>query len=324
MARNEHKVEGDWRSPDGINNARAVRATYAAALSAVAQIDGLGHRILTRAIGAGPANGVDRVVGLALLRRSVTAFVGVRHLLEASSAQPALIVTRSQFEIYLAIRYLVHGGKPQVSLETPTHRRQRETRARYYMAASIRTGIYRRQAVLDGAEGAMRATDRRAELEAEIEQEREQLQRYFAVQHRRFGRLVCYPAGNAAPRYHDRDAWFSFGFRSGRVNSIKALADRMGLLGSYFLLYSPLSDLGHARETDYDLTIQDRQAAVHSPYDPTFLPVALYWATTWHLLALAHATKAYCPDAHTDIQRTERAVRDALDDIGDETTALVL
>jgi hypothetical protein len=192
------------------------------------------------------------------------------------------------------------------------------------MAASIRSGIYRRQAVLDGAEGARRAVDRRDELKAELDAEVLRLQRHLRSQNAGFGPLVCLPRGSGKARYHDEKTWYSFGFRQERVNSTKALARRVGLLGHYFLLYSPLSDLGHARETDFDLTVENGRAGIYSPHDPRYFPVAAYWAASWHRLALAHATKAYCPQAHTDIQDTDQRIGNVLSELGDESTELVL
>jgi len=289
-------------------------------------IDALGHRVLSRAAEYKAASGRDKLVGLALLRRAVTTFVGVRTLLEASSVQPALIVARAQFEILLSIRYLVHGGRRSTSFETPTHARQRETRARYYLAASVRTGIYRRQALLDGAEGARRVpkSERRRELEEELRAERARLDRYYRTQNRRFGPLRCYPSGSRKPRYYDERTWYSFGFLKDRVYSVKALARRFRMESYYFILYSPLSKFGHAGESDYDLEIGDEKAAVLSPHDPTFFPVVAYWSCAWQRLSLTYAAKAYCPASMPDLQRTEAGLREALDHLGEEAATLVL
>jgi len=111
--------------------------------------------------------GVDRIVGTALLRRSITAFVGIRELLTDSLVQPALVLMRSHFETFLSLRYLIHGSRRRLWLTSPSSPQMRERRARYFMASSIRTGIYRMQAVLDGRSGARRPS--RATREA-IEQ----------------------------------------------------------------------------------------------------------------------------------------------------------
>ena len=100
-----------WRSAAAKQNAAAVGQNYAQVLDAFAELDAAGHRVLQRATQGPPVVGVDRVVGIALLRRAVTAFVGVRELLEASSVQPAMVVMRSHFEVFLSLRYLVFGGR---------------------------------------------------------------------------------------------------------------------------------------------------------------------------------------------------------------------
>lgn len=287
---------------------------YPSVFSAIADVDDLGHRILKRAIEVDAASGLDRIVGLSLLRRLITAFVGIRHLLEASAVQPALILARSQLEVFLSLRYLVHGGQRRLSLHTPSSLRRRETRARYFMAASIRSGIYRRQAVLDRKEGVGRRLGReiRRALAAEIQSEIGRLRRDYAAQDRHFGPLRCYLTGGAKPRYYDSREWYSFGFRKKQVNTVKALATQLGFLKMYFLIYGPLSDLGHARGIRYDVTIGEGQMQIHSPYSPDAFAFVAYWACTWQTLALACAAKAYCPEGHPDIQRTDQVVQPGL------------
>jgi hypothetical protein len=282
--------------------------------SAIAETDNLGHQILKRAIDAADVSNVDRIVGLSLLRRLITAFVGIRHLLEASAVQPALILARSQLEVFLSLHYLVHGGHRRPSLRTPSSLRRRETRARFFMAASIRSGIYRRQAVLDGKEGLGRSLGRalRRCLAAEIQSEIGRLRQHYAAQDRHFGPFCCYPKGGAKPRYHDSSQWYSFGFRKRTVNSVKALATQLGLLKMYSLIYGPLSDLGHARGIHPDVTIGEGQAKIHSPYSPDAFAFVAYFACTWQLLALAYAAKAYCPDGYSDLQRTDQVVQNSL------------
>jgi hypothetical protein len=304
----------NWQSPDGLQNAQALNAMHPSVFSAIAEIDNLGHQILKRAIDAADVSSVDRIVGLSLLRRLITAFVGIRHLLEASAVQPALILARSQFEVFLSLQYLVHGGHRRPSLRTPSSLRRRDTRARFFMAASIRSGIYRRQAVLDGKEGLGRRLGRgiRRALTAEIQSEIGRLRQHYAAQDPHFGPFCCYPTGGTKPRYHDSSQWYSFGFRKKTVNSVKALATQFGFLKMYSLIYGPLSDLGHARGIQPDVTIGEGRAEIHSPYNPDAFEFVAYFACTWQLLALAYAAKAYCPEGHSDLQRTDQAVHHGL------------
>ena len=99
-----------WRSEDGQNNATALQVQYAAAFDAVAEVDALGHRVLHRVSGD-KITDVDRLVGVATIRRAVTLLVGIRHLLEASAIEPCKLVIRAQFETLLAFRYLGTGGR---------------------------------------------------------------------------------------------------------------------------------------------------------------------------------------------------------------------
>lgn len=326
MAHKPHGSVPHWRSPDGIRNAEVLRTQYRAAFSAISEIDALGHRVLKRAGDAGPAEGVDRIVGLALLSQAVTGYVGLRHLFEASVVQSALLVARTQFEIYLAVRYLIHGGRQRLSLGTPTARRSRESRARYFMASEIRTEIYRRQAMLDGRDGAMRARRKevRVALKAEVSAELQRLERHFRPQQRRFGPLRCFHELAEKRRYYDPKPWFSFGFPSGTVGSLRSLARHMGVESHYFLLYDPISGLNHARSISHSLTIAGAQAQIHSPYNPAAFAGLAYWTSSWQILTIASAAKAYCATAFEDLQKTHLKVRPLLDSIEKEAAGMML
>lgn len=300
------RLISNWRSPDGVTNAQALQAEYAEVFEAISKLDALGHRLLKRASDSSSADNFDKIVGLSLLRRAVTQFVGTRHLLEASCIQPAAIIVRSLLETHLSMRYLVHGGRRRVALETPSSARAREARARYYYVAAIRADICRRQALLDGKEGVSRVTNRqeRKALELEIRQEIIRLERHFPVQQRRFGPLPCFPSGGKRPRYHDVKPWYSFGFRKRNVSTIKALAERLGVLNWYFLFYSPVSALGHAQGTGYDSTIVGPEVGLYSPYVPDGFEYVTYCACGWQGMLLAYFARAYHPQSFEDTRTT--------------------
>ena len=185
------------------------------------------------------------------------------------------------------------------------------------MAASIRSGIYRRQALLDGSEGLGRKLGRemRRALAAEVQSEIARLRRHYPVQDRQFGPLRCFPQSGGKPRYYDSREWYSFGFRKGNVNTVKAIATQFGFTKMYFLIYNPLSDLGHARGIDHDVTLGEREMRIHSPYSPEAFAFVVYWACTWQMLALACAAKVYCRDGHSDLQSTDQLVQPALNSV---------
>jgi hypothetical protein len=194
------------------------------------------------------------------------------------------------------------------------------------MTASIRTAVYRAQAILDGADGAdpPRSKESEVAIRRELAGELKRLRQHFRRHNDQLGPLRCYPSGSGRARYFDQKEWYSFGFPSGRVNTLKALAARFGYSGEYFLIYSPLSDLGHARGIEHDLTIAGGKVEIHSPHDPTALAFVGYWACSWQLLVLVHAVRAYYRDAHEDLQRVQQKVKPLLDEIEEEAGETVL
>jgi hypothetical protein len=146
-------IQTHWRSPDHHKNSMALQADFPGAFTAMSELDALGHRLLKRAADDALITGSDAMVGISMLRRAVTLFVGLRHLLEAAAVEPAKLVARAQFETLLAFRYLVHGGRRRVTLHTPSSARARETRAKYFYVAAERREIYQSQGALDGRWG---------------------------------------------------------------------------------------------------------------------------------------------------------------------------
>src|SRR4051812_27658731 len=104
----------DWRSRDGLNNALSLRSQYQRAFSAIAEYDRIGHLMLLRASKAITGETVEGLVGLAMVRRAVTIFTGLRTLFENSLPDPARALARAYFELFLNYRCLAYGSLPEI------------------------------------------------------------------------------------------------------------------------------------------------------------------------------------------------------------------
>lgn len=294
-----------WRSQDGVDNATILRASRSDVFRAIAELDAAGHRMLNR-MSSNTISNIDHLVGTALLRRAITHFVGVRHLFEASAVEPAKLPVRALFETALATRYLVHGGRSNVDLFTGSDERKRETRARYFYVGAERRGLYSRQGMLDGRWGRTSMSRReRRKLREEIITEVDRLRKEFSVQWRAHGPLRCYAKKKY---YHDPKPWYSFGFRSGKVGTIRALATRFRWQTEYELFYSALSGVTHPTGVGHDVTITDLGAEVHHPYIADAFDLLAFFSINLQLFVLAWNTKAYLPGTLPDMQAVQRKV----------------
>ena len=305
------EIKTNWYSQDGKDNALALQATYPAVFEAIAELDALGHRMLARA--ASPKiTDIDRLVGVAMMRRAATLFVGVRHLFEASAIEPAKLVLRASFETLLAFRYLVHGGKSKVDLFTPSDPRMREARARYFFVAAERQLVYSRQSLLDGRWGGRKVSGlERQRLKDEVQAEIARLQQQFPAQTRAFGVYRCYMPPKQR-RYFDARDWYSFGFKSGKVKNIRALAARFKWLGEYELLYASFSGMMHPRGISHDAKITDQGYEVYHPYMAEAFELLAYWACGWQMMILAAAMQAYTPETLPDAQSVSAKIAPVL------------
>ncbi len=117
---------GLWRSPGGDANAAALQKQFAAGFEAISEIDRIGHLLLFRASQSGTITQLDPMVGIALLRRAVTMFNGLRTLFEASAIDSGKALARALFELSLHYRCLAYGAMHPTSLESPTNSDERE------------------------------------------------------------------------------------------------------------------------------------------------------------------------------------------------------
>jgi hypothetical protein len=161
-----------WYSPDALSNTEHLISLFPGVFAGMAEVDRLGHAILEQTITSYRGFAWETTLGLALLRRSVTQFGGIRYLCESSSVQPATLVARAHFETLLAVRYLVYGTKRTISGLTSTTARGREVRARYYRVEQLRREIYRRQSAIDGRYGGRKLSLKaKAEIKSEIDEQ---------------------------------------------------------------------------------------------------------------------------------------------------------
>jgi len=297
-----------WHSADAERNALALRLSKNSAFQALAEVDKFGHRLLTRC-GDARISDIDRLVGIAMLRRAVTLFVGLRHLLEASSVEPGKLVARALFETMLAFRYIIHGARRRVDACTPSDHRAREARARYYLVAAKRNLIYSRQAVLDGRWGRGQVTPKmRRSLKREVASETARLARDFPTQSCAFG-----PFRFAIPSrrriYFDTKQWYSFGFRKGDVTSVRALALRVGWIREYELLYGAFSGIMHPRGISHDVKVAEGAVEVFHPYMAEAFDLLSFLGCTWQMYALGAAAKAYNRESLADARDVHAKIR---------------
>jgi hypothetical protein len=318
VSKQSRKLESLWRSSDGRQNATALRANYPGAFTALAELDALGHRILRRATAAQRDGEVEAWIGLSMFRRAITHFVGIRHLMEVSAVEQSKVLIRAQFETMLAFRYLVHGAKKNISLATPTPKRQREIRSRYFLVAAERRRVYEIQALLDGLWG---TTPRRENVQAmndEVAEILQRLNRELLTQQTKFGPLRCFNPNWKSRQYRDDREWFSFGFRRSRVNTVRALASRLGSLWEYEVLYAAFSGLIHPRGTAHDGVIVDGQLQLFSPYMTNAFQLLCKWSCSWQSLILAWAVKAYHPESLSDAQAVGKNVSPLIFQLSDK------
>jgi Family of unknown function (DUF5677) len=296
----ENHLAPDWRSTDGLDNASHLQTYYPEVFITMAELDALGQRVLKRAADAQAVGSVDRLVGLSLLHRAITLFIGARHLLERSSVQPAVLVARSLFETYLSMRYLVFGGCRRPRADTVTRAAAREVRARYYYVATLRQQICKRQAILNGAMG-MGPAKRPEGLRKENCLSIARLEQEFPAQNRRFGPLPCL---RPQPSYHDRKPWYSFGFsqkKGKQITSIKLVSRRLNAEQYYTVFYGPASDLAHAQGVHHDTVVENGRLGIYSPYRADGFEFLAFWTCSWELLIIGMASRAYHPESVPDV-----------------------
>ena len=303
---------GNWRSPEGAHNAIAVQAMLADGFGAIAEIDRVGHLILFRAGSKDTSASLEEVVGIALLRRAVTVFTGLRHLLEQSLPDPARALARAQFELWLNYRALAYGRLRTITLDTPTNSVERAARAEYFFLASERRGLLSRALVLhptspyrpseqDGCDA----------LERELAENVVRLRQQFPGSWQWFGDTAADSiAGKDAIRRAPE--WFSHVWPDGSVKTIRALAHAFGYEWEYDFTYDAFSALVHARGVRHDVEFDDAVCSVRHPHDDAWLRTVAHSATFWQLLILMTAAKWQVADMIPELQSLHHRFRAAL------------
>lgn len=252
---------------DGMANSAHLLSLHERVFVSLGEIDRIGHQAPESAIAGYDGRPWETTLGLALLRRSIAQFEGVRYLLERAAVQSATLPARAHFETLLAARYFLYGARPSVGPTTPSTSRGREVRARYYRTEEVRREIYRRQALLDGRFGGRRP-DRatRDGVKEEIDDRVQWLNRFKPAQQKAFGPLLCYSSAATRRQHHDRYPWYAYGFarrHRDRVRTVRGLASRFGWLRDYEMLYDASSGFVHVRGLRHD-TCQETRTSTQS------------------------------------------------------------
>lgn len=292
-----------WRSPTGQQNAIALHALYPGGFAAIAEFDRIGHLLLHRAGSAAAASGLEAVVGVALLRRAVTLFAGLRTLFEASAIDSAKAIVRAHFELYLTYRCLAYGDLTHLLLDSPTTAEEREPRAaRYYVAAERRALRSRALILQPGSPFPPNSEAERPALAAEVDSEILRLKATYPDEWSYFGDV---DAATVVKRVGGRDEppWFAREFSTRRVRSIQALAEAYDYGWEYEFLYDAWSALVHARGIRQDVTVGDGEMLVHHPQDPRWFQLLAYDSLSWHGMLLITAAKWHAPVMVAELQR---------------------
>ena len=302
-----------WRSPAGERNARALREQYGDGFLALGEYDRIGHLLLYRAGKKSPATRYEEIVGVAVLRRAIMLFTGVRTLLEASLPDVAKAPARAYFETWLNYRCLAYGSERHISLEFPTASNAREPRARRYYVAAERRALRARAVALSTTSKYPPPTlaDRNA-LEDELTSEIGRLKERYPEEWRYFGDVT-----EASVRAHvggrQERPWFEAEFPDGKVKSVAALANAFDYGWEYDVLYDAFSALVHSRGIGHDVTLGTDEMTVHLPHDPAWFELIAFVVTGWHLMLLMTAAKWQAPEMIVQLQQLHTRHRAALE-----------
>lgn len=172
--------------------------------------------------------------------------------------------------------------------------------------------VYARQSLLDGRWGRSKTPKKmRRNLKIEIAREIARLKRLFLSQSRTYGPFRFSIAGRKK-FYYDAKDWYEFGFRSGDLRCVRALAKRFGWVRDYELLYTAFSGIMHPRGISHDVKVTDAGAEVFHPYMAEAFELVAFFSCNWQLFTLAGATKAYTPESLPDAQAASTKVQQLL------------
>lgn len=308
-----------WRSPAGERNAQALREQYADGFLALSEYDRIGHLLLYRAGKKSPATRYEEIVGVAVLRRAVMLFTGVRTLLEASLPDVAKAPARAYFEVWLNYRCLAYGGERQISLELPTAPEAREPRARRYYVAAERRALRARAVALSPTSKYPPPTiAHKHAIEAELTSEIARLKDRYPEEWAYFGDVTEASVRAYVGGRNERQ-WFEAEFANGDVKSVAKLADAFDYGWEYDVLYDAFSALVHSRGIGHDITLGQDEMSVHLPHDPAWFELIAFVVTGWHLMLLMTAAKWHAPEMIVQLQQLHTRHRVALETLTPQT-----
>lgn len=310
-----------WVCPSGAHNARQLQLDHPEAMRAITELDRVGHEILSRC-GDAPrdtlndseeqgivtpvSDPLEWLVGVALLRKTVSAFGGLRALIEGASLDPAKSVCRTIFELWLATRCYAYGATPSIYADTPSLASERVARSRYYYVAAQRRALRSRALILSP-----RSPYRPADLslldalQAELTTQLNTLRSDFPAEWAYFGDIT--PARLIdTGRFDDEPAWYTPSFSSTPVHSIRDLAYAFGYPWEYDTIYDLFSGQVHPRGWAADLEIEEDGVSVLHPRNPEAFPLVAFYGTSWHLLSLLAAARIHAPGALPALRAFER------------------
>ena len=308
-------MSSDWRSPDGTKAAYALTTKYPQVFSAIAEIDALGHRLLKRVADILPPDRIETLVAAALLRRLVTQYVGIRHLLEASAVEQTKPLLRAQWETLLAIKALL---KDEETGQTATAD-IRESRARFYYVAAERQAAYAHKALIDGASGeTVRSESAAAAIRADLDSIIARLSKSFPTEMEAFGPLR-YQDSQRKPLYYDHFEWYTLARPVGKPASLRALAESLRAGWEYHTMYAALSGSAHARGITRDVrVVPPGQLEIFHPYMSDAFELVAHWSSMWQLDGLLAFADAFHRDSKADAEAVYRKIIKTLDALSNE------
>lgn len=286
-----------WRSNDSDQIVADIEKVASDVLDAVADLDHLGHRILT----AAQAEGVDaqgQRIAIHFLRRAVANYAGIRALFERSAITPAYVVTRAQFELMLNVKALICGGPDVLNGDYQPNRDDVDRRARFYVAWETRADWYLLQEMLDTDEI---RPERRAQVEEGAVSLQEVLERRFPEEHKTFGAMGF--EGPGKKQYYDHGSWYTAALPT-HPRKIVKLAESVGFEQIHDLFYAPLSRYAHGIGSRGDVWYEGNGLAVRHPHDPESFPFLCRWSYKWQADILSLIATYSCRGSIPEITET--------------------
>jgi hypothetical protein len=305
----------EWRSAEGTQAALALTTNYPQVFSAIAEIDALGHRLLKRVAGVLRTDAIETLVVAALLRRLVTQYVGIRHLLEASAVEQTKPLMRAQWETRLAIKALLKDEEADQAATADI----RESRARFYYVAAERQAAYAHKALIDGVSGeTVRTESAAAAIQVDLDNIIARLSNSFPNEMEAFGPLR-YQNSRRKPLYYDHLEWYTLARPVRKPASLRELAESLKVGWEYHMMYGALSGSTHARGITHDVrVVPPGELEIFHPYMSDAFELVAHWSSMWQLDSLIAVVDAFHRDSKPDVESVYRKVIQTLHGLSNE------